>query len=90
MNEKRVIYCSILKLLCLATTIECKFFNKEDTDKFLEDAGCVRGTLLDVGVCTQYGYRPHITPKVDNMTDTNVYTTILHEFVRDVDDKKGI
>ena len=37
-----------------------------------------------------YGYRPHITPKVDNMTDTIVHTTILHEFIRDVDDKKGM
>ena len=90
MSEKCFILFTILKLFCLSASIECKIFNKEDTDKFLEDAGCKYGNLLDVGVCTMYGYRPHITPKVDNMTDTIVHTTILHEYIRDVDDKKGI
>ena len=90
MTTRVFISCFILKCLYLVTTIEGAIFNKEDTDKFLEDAGCKYGNLLDVGVCTMYGYRPHITPKVDNMTDTIVHTTILHEFIRDVDDKKGM
>ena len=90
MTTRVFICCFTLKFLCLVTIIECQIFNKEDTDKFLEDAGCKYGNLLDVGVCTMYGYRPHITPKVENMTDTIVHTTILHEFIRDVDDKKGI
>ena len=89
MFTKRYIFCSGLLLTYQAITLECKLFNKEDTDKFLAEAGCRFGNLLDVGVCTKYGYRPHITPKVENMTDTIVHTTILHQVVRDVDDKKG-
>ena len=65
-------------------------WNDDDQNNFLREAGCGRnGKLLDVGVCTNYGYRPQITPRVENSTMTNIYTTVKYQRVRDVNDKKG-
>ena len=65
-------------------------FSDADTVKYLEQAGCGKsGELLDIGVCTRYGYRPQITPKVSNSTPAKIYTTVNYQAIRDVDDKKG-
>ena len=65
-------------------------WNDDDQNNFLREAGCGRsGKLLDIGVCTNYGYRPQITPRVQNSTMTNIYTTVKYQRVRDVNDKKG-
>ena len=65
-------------------------WNDDDQNNFLREAGCGKfGKLLDIGVCTNYGYRPQITPRVQNSTLTNIYTTVTYQRVRDVNDKKG-
>ena len=64
-------------------------FSSDDKAKLSEEAGCGKtGTLLDIGVCTIYGYRAHITPKLENQT-TKIHTTIDYEIIRAVDDKMG-
>ena len=65
-------------------------WNDDDQNNFLREAGCGKfGKLLDIGVCTNYGSRPQITPRVQNSTLTNIYTTVTYQRVRDVNDKKG-
>ena len=75
-------------------TFQCKpsvrQFNPDNKQKYLAAAGCKsNGELLDFGVCTDSGYRPHITPKLESEKPLTIATTINYQNIRDVDDKKG-
>ena len=71
-------------------TTPVRRFNPDEKQKYLLDAGCKNtGELLDIGVCTDSGYRRHITPKVDSENPLPIYTTINYQNIRNVDDKKG-
>ena len=75
-------------------TFQCmkslRSFNPDNKQKYLSAAGCKsNGELLDIGVCTDAGYRPHITPKTGSEKPLSIYTTINYQNIRDVDDKKG-
>ena len=93
MHGIEVAFYALLLISFQLHLFECqppKGLSSSDELKYLKEAGCGnRGELLDIGVCTKYGYGPHITPKVGNITSTDIYTTITYQNIRDVDDKKG-
>ena len=67
-------------------------FSLEDEKKFLKEIGCgENGTLVDLGVCTTYGYQSHIAPRIEEggLPKALVFTTIYYQKIRDIDDKKG-
>ena len=88
-------FCAFLFLFAYQFHVfQCKSplrpFNPDDKQKYLREAGCKNdGELLDIGVCTDSGYRPHITPKMDSEEPLSIYTTINYQNIRGVDDKKG-
>ena len=61
-------------------------YSTPEEKRLLREAGCNEyGEFLEAGACIPYGYRQQTIP--DKHT-TKIFTTILNENVREVDDKK--
>ena len=77
---------SCLIVFLLLGTAKAGLYSTNEEKELLKQAGCtVDDTLLETGACIPYNYRPQAIP---DKGSTKIFTTILKENIREVDNKR--
>lgn len=76
-------------ILLIADSVKAGVYSKTNEEKeLLKHAGCTEyDQLLETGACIPYHYRPQAVPDKGN---TKIFTTIMQENIREVDNKREI
>ena len=75
-------------ILLLIGSVRAGLYSTNEEKELLRQAGCTEyDELLEAGACIPYHYRPQAIP--DKGT-TKIYTTIIQENVREVDNKREV
>ena len=88
---REILWNEMLKLCIIFVLIGSArggLYSTQEEKELLRQAGCTEfDELLEAGACIPYHYRPQAIP---NKGSTKIYTTIIQESVREVDNKREV